>query len=113
MPHIYDRGFLQEYADRLYRQADFGIFIWGVAGAFAGIIAGAAYGRAINRDDLVLIVALLGAVLGLAYGWRRAFWIKLEAQRTLCQMMIEQHLSELVALQKGSASAAKSGSYLS
>src|SRR4051794_36049382 len=100
MPADYDRSVLQEYADRLYRQAMVSIGLWTISGAMLGVFAGKIYGIAIRRDDLLLTLAIGGGLIGFLVGYRRSFWLKLEAQKTLCQMTTEQHLEFLVRMAK-------------
>jgi uncharacterized membrane protein YeaQ/YmgE (transglycosylase-associated protein family) len=93
----YDRSILQEFADRLYTQAWLTTIFYAFLGALIGGVAGHSLGLVLRRqDDMALAGLLVSAVIGALLGWRKAFWLKVQAQQMLCQMMIEQHLSSLL-----------------
>jgi hypothetical protein len=88
----YDPGVIQEFADRLYRQANLMAVLYGVLGAVIGAFAGFVVGQ---PTDLSGLAALMGAGLfgglGAAAGVARAFTLKLQAQTALCQKRIEEN----------------------
>ncbi len=95
----YDPRILQTYADRLYRQASRITWEYTLLGFPAGFILDFfAFNlmRFLRTTVLpsaagVLTGPFLGAILGYLYGSSRAFQLRLEAQRTLCQMQIESN----------------------
>jgi hypothetical protein len=90
----YDPQILQKFADKLYSQAGSEIAAWTILGFLVGVIGGAAVGSALARDYLgacVLGFGLIAALIGLLIGRGRAFHLKLEAQRTLCQLQVEKN----------------------
>ncbi len=93
----YDPDLLQEYADRLYRRARWLTGWYGFLGFVGGWILDfiiAAWqartsppGSFQGWDQWVL--PLLGVLVGYVYGSGKAYELKLDAQRTLCQLQIE------------------------
>jgi hypothetical protein len=96
----YDAGILQKYADELYRKA------WAIIATTAlkyGSItfvatllvsSGVSFLRhSVGSPDPdargALLFAAIAALVGFAAGRRKAFFLKLEAQRILCQRQIE------------------------
>lgn len=108
MTSKYDPDILQEYADRLYKQARH-VVAWDtiiglVVGFFVGFVliqitmARMPPGQSSGNPGAILLIALLiGAGLGYAVGSRRAFSFRLEAQRTLVQVQIEHNTRPQVA----------------
>ena len=97
----YDPKILQKSADDLYSRAESivatyigGGLVLGIAlgGGLAGVLAKV---RSDMDPSALAIMAILTGVLGSAVGWAqgsaKAFWLKLEAQRTLCQLQIEKN----------------------
>jgi hypothetical protein len=90
----YDPEILQVFADRLYRQADWLAFRYAASGFVLGWVGSAIIFSAIYRagrspagvEGGATFVAIIVALLGLAHGHGKAFNLRLEAQRTLCQM---------------------------
>jgi hypothetical protein len=82
----YDSKILQEFADKLYSQANSVVIICVVIGIIVGGLGGFMGG---------IIVALIGGValgaLGFAVGMSIAFQLKLRAQILLCQKQIEEN----------------------
>lgn len=100
----YDDNILKQYADSLYRQAQWIVFQTAIVfGCIAFIIslivmaAVAALGPQmgirgdISSGEMVLAVAIttVGIVWGINKGRRNAFRLKLQAQQILCQRQIE------------------------
>jgi uncharacterized membrane protein HdeD (DUF308 family) len=95
----YDSDVLQAFADRLYRRARWGVLWYG----FLGLILGGAVGLILVAlmqaashskeplNGLALFFALIGALVGVGYGSEKAFQLRLDAQRTLCQLQIERN----------------------
>src|SRR5262245_13537508 len=96
-PVAYDAALIQEFAQRLYRQANSIILTSTFMGAFLGAIVGAAgAGMAGLRGSvgaLALLGVAVGAIAGYVRGRERAFKLKLEAQTALCQVQIERNTS--------------------
>jgi len=95
----YDPNVLQKHADQLYARARW-VVLWLTAlGFFVGfaascILAWALLSRSPGAPPpgaWILLLPLVGLALGLAYGRGKAFQLRLEAQRTLCQLKIEQN----------------------
>jgi len=98
----YDPKILREFSDRLYSEARSTIVAYSLVGLLIGAILGAIVGAAMAQGargaetgPVVLWVAvfagLIGLAFGIAVGMRKAFWLKLEAQRTLCQLQVEKN----------------------
>jgi hypothetical protein len=89
----YDASILERFAEDLYDQAQSAVLkavlTWGVLGLIVGLI-GAKTGRA---DALVFAIfgAVVGGTIGGFIGAGRAFKLRLEAQRTMCQVAIEKN----------------------
>lgn len=92
-PVSYDPAVIQEFAQRLYRQAAIVVFTSTVLGLLLGalILAIGAGTAGLKRDigSLALLGAAVGAAFGYVRGRERAFKLKLEAQTALCQVQIE------------------------
>jgi F0F1-type ATP synthase assembly protein I len=88
----YDPKLLQELADQTQAQAATAV----LGGIAAGAVTGCLFGYAANlmfypSFSLVLPGLILGAVLGIVTGRRRAQALKLQAQMALGQMQIEEN----------------------
>jgi hypothetical protein len=99
MATAYDPNVLQKYADKLYNDANRLVFLSATIGfllslpAF-GVLAAVVYMRSPRAEvgaGWLLFLALAGLALGWAWGRGKAFQLRLEAQRTLCQVQIEQN----------------------
>jgi uncharacterized membrane protein YebE (DUF533 family) len=103
-PVVYDASLIQEFAERLYKQAGSIILSSTLLGLFGGAIAGvvvvgvSAKSLATSGTDpggavgIALIVgAVVGGFWGFSRGRERAFKLKLEAQVALCQVQIEKN----------------------
>jgi hypothetical protein len=90
----YDPKILQSFADSLYSRAAFVIAVWTFLGFVAGLFLGAVFVQYVVRrpaGGYVLAGLVIGTLFGLALGMERAFHLKLEAQRTLCQLQLEKN----------------------
>jgi hypothetical protein len=98
----YDSQVLQQYADDLYRQAQ-SIMVWtaikyGSLVFLLSLIALSAFNAAQRSASdvstglvVVAVLTAVGVVVGVGAGRLKAFNLKLEAQRLLCQLQIEQN----------------------
>jgi hypothetical protein len=99
----YDEDVLQQYADTLYRQAK-RIVLWtALKYGFVVFLVALVLGIAVDSQGQVpsnkesslygsvLILTVLGGIAGVAAGRRKAFYLKLQAQQTLCQRQIEMN----------------------
>jgi len=95
----YDPDILQTYADRLYKRAKWlaGRYgFWGFVGGWAADLAITLLSMFLSRREFfagagLWFLPLTFALVGGAYGWDKAFQLRLEAQRTLCQLQIERN----------------------
>lgn len=88
----YDPKVINEFADRLYAQANSIIMTHTSIGALAGCVAGYAAGH--GSDSAGVFALVLGAVgggMGFSIGKQKAFTLKLQAQTALCQAKIEEN----------------------
>lgn len=90
----YDPQILEKFADRLYSQAANVIASSTLLGFLIGLVLGGMLGRAVAKESIgtyVFIAGIVAALIGWQIGRDRAFHLKLEAQRTLCQLQIEKN----------------------
>jgi hypothetical protein len=91
----YDAGVIQEFAERLYKQAASIIFSYTFMGILGGGITCLATAAAMQAQQsystAAIIGAIFGGVVGFSRGRERAFKLKLEAQVALCQVQIEKN----------------------
>jgi len=90
----YDPQIVQKFADRLYSQAAGIIGLSAVLGFLIGTVAGGAVGNATAKQGTgtyILIGGIIATLIGWLIGRERAFHLKLEAQRALCQLQIEKN----------------------
>jgi hypothetical protein len=96
MTTTYDPAVLQRAADDLYSRAALveasTMILWGLA----GLAATALYARAgahlpSTPDEWLWIAGVGSAVAGYLRGRTLAFRLRLDAQRTLCQLQIERN----------------------
>ena len=94
----YDAAMLQQYADDLYAQARWVIFstafIYGLVTFGVTFVVSNASTIFKSNFNLsiqpgVLLIAVIGAAVGVSAGRKKAFKLKLEAQTLLCQRQIE------------------------
>lgn len=94
MAITYDRSVIQEFADKLYARARAIVVVFTLVGFFVGLVAGGALSNSALRvlgPAGVVVVAVVGALIGLVIGQSRAFMLKLQAQTALCQAQIEEN----------------------
>jgi hypothetical protein len=110
----YEPQILEEFADRLYKQAAEMISQAVVGGILGGLIVGVLVGAGVGvaltalnhtpvaSGDIPSIVwsggvvagclfAILGGVIGYFTGKEKAFELRLKAQQALCQLQIEKN----------------------
>ena len=107
----YDPDLLQKYADRLYRRANWIVAWYSLLGLLAGVLLGEIYfylmgvphhvQRLTSSGDV--ISGLIGLLPGFVYGTGKAFQLRLEAQRTLCQLQIERNTRPQTSARVGAA----------
>ena len=103
-PHI-----LEEFAHKLYKEAEDMVSQSAVVGVIAGLFVGALIGAGIGAAQAMVshtdvgfgvfaggaiggfVFAVLGGVVGYAAGKDKAFELKLKAQQALCQLQIEKN----------------------
>ncbi len=114
----YDEAILQKYADELYSEARWIIATTTLKYAFVTFMAIALLSSGLsfmkhpagNTDPdatLALVLAAIAAIVGLAAGRRKAFLLKLEAQKILCQRRIELNTRSNAKLESMAAIAGK------
>jgi hypothetical protein len=100
----YDSRVLQQFADSLFAKARnivitygiLGLLIGGSIGLGASVFAPTGRGAIPMLGQLVLwIPTVMGLAVGLNQGQMKAFMLRLEAQRTLCQLQIEANTRRL------------------
>ena len=88
----YDPNIIQEFAERMYRKANFIIRLFAVVGVL--VCSGA--GIAIHGvSALVVGYAAVGGFIGYLIGKEFAFWFKFRAQEALCQGYIEAGIRKM------------------
>jgi hypothetical protein len=102
MPTQYDPQILQDYADDLYKQAQ-KIIVWtAIKYGLLCFLGSMVFVNAFNLTQkggmdsnmmviVVGVVTVLGVLTGVGVGKQKAFQLKLEAQKLLCQRQIEQN----------------------
>lgn len=112
----YDASILQQYADELYAQANWVIVSTALVYGFVTFAVcftlsnGGTFFRSTYHLSIqpgVLLVALIGAAVGVAAGRRKAFKLKLEAQTLLCQRQVELNTRAAAVPESMSAAAGK------
>jgi hypothetical protein len=114
----YDTAILQQYADALYRQARTIIATTTLKYGFITFMATllVSSGVSLLKHSIgspapdamsALLFGAIGALVGLAAGRRKAFLLKLEAQRILCQRQIELNTRGNARLESMTAAAGK------
>lgn len=99
----YDAAVLQQFADSLYSKARNIVTTYAILGLAIGGGIGFALkialhsGRGGSQIELfaLAIPAIMGLALGINAGQMKAFMLRLEAQRTLCQLQIEANTRRL------------------
>jgi len=95
-PVQYEPSILQKYADRLYSKASSAVALPTIFGFLLGFAGGAALiaPTQLSGNSALLAISIGSVVLmlaGYAIGSERAFKLRLEAQRTMCQISIERN----------------------
>jgi hypothetical protein len=114
----YDAAILQKYADELYRQAWAIIATTALKYGFITFVATMLVSSGVSflkhsisspypDVRVALLFATIAALAGLAAGRRKAFLLKLEAQRILCQRQIELNTRGNARLESMTAAAGK------
>ncbi len=91
----YDAAVLQQYADTLYRKAEWITTKCALAGAVIGgvlalvLIVAGVIRLPIEQGQTAGIGATVAAIIGVLIGQRRSFQYRLLAQTVLCQKQIE------------------------
>ena len=91
----YDPTLIHEFAERLYKRARGVVVSYGVLGFVLGGIGGFALGIGVSGPRgsgammMAVVVGIVGLAVGVVAGIEKAFWLKLEAQRALCQLQTE------------------------
>lgn len=88
----YDSSLIQEFAEKMYSQAQTVIVVYTLLGTAAGGGGGYALGHNSPMQHPIIAVGIvvLGA-LGYLVAQPRAFQLRLQAQMALCQMKIEEN----------------------
>ena len=91
----YDADVIVTFAARLYKQAGSIVASYTFLGALLGLLVGGTAAAMLQRDDLMvavaIVVALIAGAVGYVRGQERAFTLRLQAQTALCQVQIEQN----------------------
>lgn len=95
----FDPAIIEEFAKRLYTTANrivvFCTIMGFLFGLFTGGIGVAAFSRAYVMTSISYIMfflfVLITSLIGRAIGTEKAFRLKLEAQRALCDLAIERN----------------------
>ncbi len=86
----YEEKIIDEFAARLYKQANSMVTTYTILGAGIGLIAGVAMAQIAGFVIGVLMLGFFGFI-GYKMGIEKAFELKLKAQTALCQVKIEQN----------------------
>ncbi len=83
---------IEEFADRLYKEASHTIssYIFGYAVVLMVIGALFAFSKG-GGWPIVLLTGIIGATIGYYHGKEKAFQLRLQAQTALCQLQIEKN----------------------
>ena len=96
----YDKVYIQQFADKLLREATVSVFLWTAIGAMLAIPGGVAlhatnfFGSAgddFNRNVVIGLSAVLGAMIGYTIGFGRVMLIRAVAMLMHCMVQIEQN----------------------
>lgn len=98
MAVTYDSKLIYVFADRLYVQAQRIVVSYTVGWGLAGALLGGSAGYLVNQSQPsgpvvagVLFLGLLFGAVGFTQGQAKAFVLRLEAQRALCLVAIEEN----------------------
>ena len=92
----YNPEIIQEFAKRLYRQANGVIISYTIVGLLIGLLVGFVFmaltrGRATEIPIVFSISCFVFSLIGFLRGREKAMWLKLKAQLALCQIEIEKN----------------------
>jgi hypothetical protein len=95
----FDPDLLQEYADRLYRRARWLAIWYAVIGFILGWMGWGTLATVLSafshakppQGTIGVFAGLLVALVGTIYASEKALQLRLDAQRTLCQLQIERN----------------------
>lgn len=92
-PPEYDAEVIREFADELYNRAAGIVFMYSLYGFVIGGAAGflAIYAAGGSALIVGLILGAVGAGIGKRIGDKKAFELRLKAQRALVQVKIEEN----------------------
>jgi len=90
----YDPNIIQEFAERMYRKANFIIRLFAVVGVL--VCSGTGIGIH-GVSAFVIGYAAIGGFIGYLIGKEIAFWFKFRAQEALCQGYIEAGIRKMTA----------------
>ena len=98
----YDSKLIYAFADRLYQQAQRIVVSYTLGWGLMGALLGGSAGALLNQGQgpvvgLGLVAAVLFAVVGYTQGQAKAFVLRLEAQRALCLVAIEENTRKVPA----------------
>lgn len=106
----YDATVLQQFADSLYAKARsivinyaiFGLILGGGCGLVVSSLvhSGSRAGVPMLGTLLWAIPTIMGLAVGISIGQMKAFMLRLEAQRTLCQVQIEANTRQISDVQE-------------
>ena len=97
----YNPELIQEFADRLYAQANYILIKYVGGGALLGLIAGGFVMHSTEKPFGLILAPVFG-LIGFVWARDKVFKLKLEAQLALCQLQIEVN-TRLMASARGSA----------
>ena len=92
----YNPDIIQQFADSLYSQASWIVFVFTILWLFIGCGSGYFVSTRIQNaendiDKFLIIGAFVGGFIGYNIGQSRAFSLRVRAQRALCQKQIEEN----------------------
>lgn len=87
----YDPNIIQQFANKLYQQANRIINFYSVIFLLVGLGVGIFLDSSLEIGFLKLIVPIVSCLVGYAIGCSIAFNLKLKAQIALCQVKIEEN----------------------
>ena len=106
----YNPVVLKDFADKIYRKADWIIIQWAIAGLFAGIILGFFVSNMMDdieeeqdinesvtiiTDNVCFLFIEIGCVFGISVGLEKTLEMRANAQLILCHKEMEHRLHEI------------------
>jgi MFS family permease len=103
----FDPQVMHEFAERMYARAGVVVVVSSLIGALLGSAMGIALAEFVEKNyhaprayiAIFCVVGLLGLAFGVITGQRRAFTLRLEAQKALCQLQIEANTRTAAVVQ--------------